>query len=96
MIEICNHGYWVINYTKAFKSVMSKCVECRLLRGKMCQKKMGNIPANKLLEKPPFTYCEVDMFGHFWLKMVGRFERDIGRCLRVYPSGQCTSNRQAI
>ena len=30
--------------------------------------KMGNLPADRLLEEPPFTYCGVDMFGPFFVK----------------------------
>ena len=29
---------------------------------------MGNLPADRLLEEPPFTYCVVDMFGPFLVK----------------------------
>ena len=29
---------------------------------------MGNLPADRLLEEPPFTYCGVDMFGPFLVK----------------------------
>ena len=32
--EIPSHVYWIINCTSAFKSVISKCIECRKLRGK--------------------------------------------------------------
>ena len=66
--EIRNHGYWIINCTSAVKSVIFKCVECRKLRGKVCQQKMGNLPADRLSEEPPFTYCGVDMFGPFFVK----------------------------
>ena len=67
--EICNHGYWIINCTSAVKSVKTKCVECRRkLNGKICQQKMGNLPADRISEELPFTCCGVDMFGPFLVK----------------------------
>ena len=63
--EIQNHGYLIINCTNAVKSVMSKCVECRKLRGRICQQKMGSIPADRISEEPPFIYCGVDGLVHF-------------------------------
>ena len=68
--EICNHGFWIISCTSAIKSVISKCVKCRKLCGKTCpqRQKMGNLPADRLSEEPPFTYCGVDMFGPFLIK----------------------------
>ena len=66
--EIRNHGYWIINWTSTVKSVISKCVDCRKLRGKICQQKMENLPADRLSEERPFTYCGVDMFGPFLVK----------------------------
>ena len=66
--EIYNHGYWIINCTSAVKLVISKCIDCRKLCGRIRQQKMGNLPADRLSEKPPFTYCRVDMFGPFLVK----------------------------
>ena len=66
--EIRSHGYWVINCTSAVKSVIPTCVECRELHGKIYQQKMWNLPIDRLLEEPPFTYCGVDMFGPFLVK----------------------------
>ena len=66
--DIHNHGYWIISCTSAVKSAISKCVECRKLHGKVCQQKMGNLPADRLSEEPPFTYCGVDMFGPFLVR----------------------------
>ena len=34
--EIRSHGYWIIDFTNAVKSVISKSLECRKLRGKIC------------------------------------------------------------
>ena len=66
--EIRNQGFWVISCSSVVKSMISKCVECRRQRGKVCQQKMGDLPAERLSEEPPFTYCGIDMFGPFLVK----------------------------
>ena len=48
--------------------MISKCVDCRKLRGKTCQQKMSDLPEERLIEEPPFSYCGVDMFGPFLIK----------------------------
>ena len=68
MNKICNNGCWIINCTSVVKSVISKCVECRKLHRKICQQKMGNLPADRLSKEPLFSYCGVDMFGSFLVK----------------------------
>ena len=37
--EIRGNGFWVINFTAAMKSMISKCVDCRKLEGKICQRR---------------------------------------------------------
>ena len=66
--EIKSNGFWVINCTAAVKSMISKCIDCRKLRGKICQEKMSNLPEEQLIVEPPFIYCSVDVFGPFLVK----------------------------
>ena len=66
--ELRSQGYWIINCTNAVKSMISKCVECRRFRGKVCQRKMGDQPPDRLTQEPPFTYCGIEMFGPFLVK----------------------------
>ena len=66
--EIRSNGFWVINFTTAMKSMISKCFDCKKLRGKTCQQKMNDLPEERLIEEPPFSYCVVDMFGPFLVK----------------------------
>ena len=40
--------------------------------------KMGNLPADRLLEEPPFTYCGVDMFGPFLVKDSRKTQKKYG------------------
>ena len=48
--------------------MISKYVDCRKLRGKTCQQKKSDIPEERLIEEPLFSYCGVDMFGLFLVK----------------------------
>ena len=48
--ETLLHNFYVDDL---LKSVISKCVECGKLRGKICQQKMGNLIADRLSEEPP-------------------------------------------
>lgn len=45
-----------------------QCVTCRRLRAKVQQQKMADLPADRLTSTPPFTYCEVDYFGPWYVK----------------------------
>ena len=63
--EIRSNGFWVINCTAAVKSMVWKCIDCKKLRGKTCQQEMSDLPEERLIEKPPFSYCGVDIFGSF-------------------------------
>ena len=57
---------------------ISKFVECRKMRGKICLEKMGNLPAEGSLQEPPFTYCGVDMFGQFLVKDGRKIQKRYG------------------
>ena len=45
-----------------------KCVRCKQLRGQLQQRKMSDLPNDRMCIEPPFTYCGVDIFGPFVLK----------------------------
>ena len=61
-------GYWVINCNAAVRSIISKCVRCKNLRGKFQQQQMADLPKDRISEEPPFSYCGVVMFGYFTVK----------------------------
>ena len=61
-------GYWVINCNAAVRSTISKCVRCKILRGKFQQQQMADLPKDRISEEPPFSYCGIDMFGPFTVK----------------------------
>ena len=50
------------------RSLVGKCVKCPLLRGKLGEQKMADLPTDTTLDGPPFTNFGVDMFGPFLIK----------------------------
>ena len=65
--------YWIINANSVVRHFISKCVECRHLRGTTGEQKMADLPEERITSAPPFTYCGVDLFGPFQIKQ-GRKE----------------------
>ena len=63
LTEIRSFGYWVMQGNSVVKGLISKCVNCRRLRGKVGQQIMADLPPDRTKEEPPFTYCGVGMFG---------------------------------
>ena len=66
--EIRSNGFWVINCTAAMKPMISTCIDCRKLRGKTCQQNISDLPEERLIEEPPFSYCGADMLEPFLVK----------------------------
>ena len=50
------------------RSLIGKCVKCRLLRGKLGEQKMTDLPNDRTLDGPPFANCGIDMFGPILIK----------------------------
>ena len=61
--ELRTSGYWVINGNAMVRRFISKCVNCRYLRGTIGEQKMADLPQSRVEPAPPFTYCAVDYFG---------------------------------
>ena len=68
LCELRSQGYWLINGNSQVKSVIHKCVPCKLLRGQPTIQKMSELPLSRTTDVSPFTYCGVDMFGPFIIK----------------------------
>ena len=66
--EIRSSGYWILGCSSAVSSYIFKCVKCRKLRSQVLQQKMADLPAQRVNEFPPFTYCGVDCLGPFLVK----------------------------
>ena len=63
------YGFWVINAGREAGSVVFSCVRCKWLRGKCEQQMMADLPLNRTLVEPPFTYCGCDYFGPVLVKI---------------------------
>ena len=50
------------------RSLVGKCIKCRLLRGKLGEQKMADLLSDRRIEELPYTNCGVDMFGPFIIK----------------------------
>jgi hypothetical protein len=61
-------GYWVIGASRTVSSLINNCVVCRKLKGRSSEQKMADLPADRLLPAPPFTYSGVDYFGPFLIR----------------------------
>ena len=71
--EVRSNGYWIIGINKTVSRIISKCVTCRKLRGRLQDQKMADLPEDRVTPCPPFTHCGVDYFGP-WLVKEGRKE----------------------
>jgi len=66
--SIRQHGIWIINVNYLVRSVINRCTTCRILRGKMGEQKMADLPESRFSTEGPFTYTGLDMFGPFYVK----------------------------
>ena len=66
--EVRNNGFWVVKCNTVVRNLVGKCVKCRLLRGRLGEQKMADLPNDRTLDGPSFTNCGVDMFGPFLIK----------------------------
>jgi len=53
--EIRSHGYWIIGMNSRVKSVIHACIRCRILRGRLAEQKMADLPTERTLEVAPFN-----------------------------------------
>lgn len=56
-------GLWILGGKRLVTNLLNKCTTCRRLRGNVQQQKMADIPADRLIQTPPFTHVGVDIFG---------------------------------
>ena len=52
----------------AVKKVISSCVTCRRLRGRVGKQIMADLPHDRLKEESPFTHCGVNIYGPFLIR----------------------------
>lgn len=66
--RIRTSGYWIIGCSTVVRSFLHKCVTCRRLRRPTESQKMADLPAERTVPSPPFTYVGCDVFGPFVVK----------------------------
>ena len=79
--------YFIIGLRGALKSLVSRCLTCRIQRGKPKFPLMSSLPDGRLAYNlRPFTHCGVDYFGPMMVKIGRRREKRWGvlfTCLTV-------------
>ena len=65
--ELRQRGYMVVNANSRVRHIISKCVTCRKLRGKVGSQVMSDLPGDRCNEAEPFVYSGLDMFGPFYI-----------------------------
>ena len=66
--EIRQSGYWIVNVNSCVRSIINRCVPCRLFRGRMGEQKMADLPEGRFSCEGPFVYAGVDICGPFMIK----------------------------
>ncbi|XP_041424892.1 uncharacterized protein LOC121395423 [Xenopus laevis] len=66
-------GLWITRARKLVSSIVHKCVICRMLRGKVQEQKMSDLPPDRLVVAPPFSHVGLDVFGPW--NMMYRYTR---------------------
>ena len=69
LLVVRDRGFWIINASSIKKLIVSICVTCCKLRGKMGVQIMADLPKGRFEEAAPFTYCAVDMLKPFKVKV---------------------------
>ncbi|KAK3099229.1 hypothetical protein FSP39_001287 [Pinctada imbricata] len=58
-------GLWITRCKRLISNVISACVPCRKMRGRLASQKMADLPADRLEPGPPFSNVGVDAFGPY-------------------------------
>ena len=66
--ELRSYDYWIIGMSLAVADYIRNCTLCRKWHGHVVEQKMTDLPKDRMEVVPPFTYCEVDLFGPFTIK----------------------------
>lgn len=66
--ETRNLGFWIVGGSSVVAKYVFQCVTCRKLRASPNTQLMADLPQDRALPSPPFTYVGVDYFGPFVIK----------------------------
>ena len=79
---VCNEiqqKYWILGLRKQLRSIINKCIICRMLRAPPANPKMSKLPSCRLeYLQSPFFSCGLDYFGPFFVKIGRRREKHWG------------------
>ena len=86
--------YWILNGRVAVRTLLRRCLLCKIKRARRKYPYMANLPSGRLAcEEPPFTNCGVDLFGPFYIKQGRKLLKRWGviftclsvRCVHLEP-----------
>lgn len=64
VLSTARRKYWITSGPSAVRRIISRCLICKLHRGKAGEQKMANLPEDRVVpDLPPFTNVGVDYFG---------------------------------
>ena len=75
--ELRANGYWVVGGSKVVANYIRQCVTCRRARKPTETQKMAVLPACRVDPSPPFSFCGMDFFGHFFTKQCRKEYREV-------------------
>ena len=69
VLSLLRDKYWIVSARSLIKSVIAKCVVCKILYSTPRAQRMGDLPSDRLQSKAvPFTNVGIDAFGPFYVK----------------------------
>ena len=76
--EIRQH-YWIFGLRQALRTVISRCIICKMLRAQTANPKMAALPSARMAYRlRPFSHCGLDYFGPMMVKIGRRREKRWG------------------
>ncbi|XP_026672465.1 uncharacterized protein LOC113464792 [Ceratina calcarata] len=79
VINELRQKFWIVGLRQALKSLVSKCIVCKIRRGLPAKPKMADLPPARLAcFVRPFTHCGLDYFGPMQVKIGRRREKRWG------------------
>jgi len=87
VLAFVRQKFWITKARRVIKSVLSRCVTCKMLYARPKQQMMANLPPERVTpNSPPFRNVGVDCFGPFHVKRGRSTEKRYGcifTCLAV-------------
>ena len=79
IINELQQKFWILSLRKTLRSIISKCVICKMIRGLPNSPKMAQLPDARLGYRfRPFNFCGIDYFGPIMVKVGRRREKRWG------------------